>query len=227
MLKCDFHIHTGEDRFESIPYTAKQLISKAASLGYDVLSITNHQNVFYNREIASHANDKGILLIPGAEKTIEGKEVLIINTSQDEVNRIRTLKDLGKLPKRSLVIAPHPYYIKRKCLGGLLEKNIHLFHGIEYCHFHAGIINLNRKAEQVAKRNNLPLVGSSDSHNFRQFGTTYSLVDSKKDIESVIAAVKKGRIKVSSKPLSVAVFTRILIWSLVSPIIRQLRKIYK
>ena len=41
-LKADFHIHTAEDPLDRVPYTAQELILKAADEGFEVLAITNH-----------------------------------------------------------------------------------------------------------------------------------------------------------------------------------------
>ena len=51
-------------------------------------------------------------------------------------------------------------------------------------------IDFNRKAKKVAKRFDLPLVGSSDTHSLRQLGSTYSLINAEKKVDSVIKAIK-------------------------------------
>ena len=63
-LKCDLHLHTKEDSRHQLNYNAKELIDAASGHGYDVLSITNHNTVTYNRELADYAEERGILLIP-------------------------------------------------------------------------------------------------------------------------------------------------------------------
>ena len=77
MLKADLHIHTKEDpvHHKDIKYTAKQLIDHAANQGYEVIAITCHNKVYYNKKIKEYAKKKGILLIPGIEKTIKRKHV--------------------------------------------------------------------------------------------------------------------------------------------------------
>src|SRR5512139_2457420 len=78
-LKADLHLHTAEDPLDRIRYTAKELISKAADEGFDVLSITNHHRVTFNPELFSYARERGILLIPGVEITIRRRHVLVLN----------------------------------------------------------------------------------------------------------------------------------------------------
>lgn len=116
MLKCDFHMHTREDPIhrDMIPHTAKQLIDCAASLKYDVLAITNHMKVCQTPELGKYAKKKGILLIPGAEIRVEGKDVLVYGITNEQIAKIKSFKDLKKVP---LVIAPHPYHIIGASLG--------------------------------------------------------------------------------------------------------------
>jgi hypothetical protein len=47
-------------------------------------------------------------------------------------------------------------------------------------------------------------VGTSDCHLHEQFGTTFSLIDAEPSVESVLSAIKKGRVSVVSRPLSLA-----------------------
>jgi hypothetical protein len=54
----------------------------------------------------------------------------------------------------------------------------------------------------MARRSGLPLIGSSDTHYLSQLGSTYSLVEAEKDVQSVINAVKEKRFEVVSQPLA-------------------------
>jgi predicted metal-dependent phosphoesterase TrpH len=78
-LKADLHLHTAEDPLDRVRYTGKELISKAADEGFDVISITNHHQMTFNQDLFSHAQEKGILLIPGVELTIQRRHVLVLN----------------------------------------------------------------------------------------------------------------------------------------------------
>ena len=71
-LKCDLHLHTSEDPRHQLHYSAKDMIEEASKKGYHVISITNHNTVTYDQELADFAHEKGILLVPGVEATIMG-----------------------------------------------------------------------------------------------------------------------------------------------------------
>jgi predicted metal-dependent phosphoesterase TrpH len=106
-LKADLHLHTAEDPLDRVRYTAKELISKAADEGFDVISITNHRQITFNQDLLSYAKERGILLISGIEMTIHGRHVLVLNPPSYGV--CSDFFFLSKLRRpETLIIAPHP-----------------------------------------------------------------------------------------------------------------------
>ena len=59
-LKADLHLHTSEGE-AFIAYDARSLIDRAARAGFQVVSITNHDVVTFDRDLAAYARDQGIL----------------------------------------------------------------------------------------------------------------------------------------------------------------------
>lgn len=201
-LKADLHIHTKEDLQDNIDYDAYELIDMVSEKGFDVISITNHNCMTYNDELSSYAQDKGILLIPGIEKTIEGDHVVFLNADLEEVNRTTSLRDLKSLEDdRSLIIAPHPFIPSKNSLNSHFEKHIDLFDAVEYTGFYFRYLNFNKKAERLARKYGLPMIGCSDAHFVTQIGSTYTLIDAEKSIESIIHAIKSHSVEVISEPL--------------------------
>jgi predicted metal-dependent phosphoesterase TrpH len=200
-LKADLHLHTAEDPLDRVTYTARELISKAADEGFEVLSITNHHSLTFNKNLSSYAKERGILLIPGIELSIRKRHVLFLNPPPGKtVSHFSSLSALRR-PDR-LVIAPHPYFPNPRSLNGLLLKNLKLFDAIEYCHFYSPRINFNHKAITVSESYGLPLVGNSDTHFLFQFGTTYSLIHAEKDPEAIFEAIRNNKVQVITRPLS-------------------------
>lgn len=200
-LKVDLHLHTAEDPIHRIRYTAKELISTAADEGYDVLAITNHHCVTFDRKLSAYAREQGILLIPGIEVSIRRRHVLVLNPPPG-----RNPSDFSSLAAlrrpETLIIAPHPYFPNLHSLNQYLLKHLGLFDAIEYCHFYSPRINFNQMAIDVSQRYGIPLVGNSDAHFFTQFGTTYSLVHAEKTPESIFEAIRMKRLEVVTRPLS-------------------------
>src|ERR1051326_3757808 len=79
MLKVELHSHTADDPIDKIPYSTRDLIDRAAALGFDALAITLHNRQLDLRPWHSYASDRHIVLIPGVERTIGGKHVLLPN----------------------------------------------------------------------------------------------------------------------------------------------------
>ena len=199
-LKADLHLHTAEDPLDRIRYTAKELISKAADESFDVISITNHHQMTFNQDLLSYARERGILLIPGIEMTIQRRHVLVLNPPPHK--KCSDFFSLSKLRRpETLIIAPHPYFPGTYSLNGYLLKHRNLFDALEYCHFYSPMINFNQKAVEVSQSFGFPLVGNSDAHFLSQLGTTYSLIYAEKNLEAIFAAIRQNNIEIASRPL--------------------------
>ncbi|UCG80957.1 MAG: PHP domain-containing protein [Desulfobacterales bacterium] len=207
-LKVDLHIHTKEDKEDRISYSAYQLIDEAELRGFDALAITNHDTLTYSPELKSYAAARGIVLIPGVEAVIRDKHVLLVNMPFEN-GAYNSFGDvLMQKAGNNLVIAPHPYFPGPTSLNGHLEAMPQLFDAIEHCHFYTRWIDFNRPAIRFARKHQLPVVGTSDAHVLEQFGLTYSLVEAKKTPDAIIQAIKAGRVKPVSRPLSLAQLIR-------------------
>ena len=55
VLKVELHSHTADDPHDRIPYSAEQLIDRAAALGYDALAITLHDRQLDLARLAPYA----------------------------------------------------------------------------------------------------------------------------------------------------------------------------
>ncbi|HWT82863.1 MAG TPA: PHP domain-containing protein, partial [Candidatus Methylomirabilis sp.] len=163
-LKADLHVHTCQGPESIVRWTPLQVIDLAAQAGYRILSITDHDRRTYDSSLACYARERGIVLIPGVEATIEGRHVLLYNFSHPP-DALRTLGDIRRRKgPHSLVIAPHPFFPGPTSLRNRLVKNLDLFDAVEYCHFHTAWLDYNRAAQRLAQAKNLPLVGNSDAH---------------------------------------------------------------
>src|SRR4030042_5854006 len=200
-LKADLHLHTAEDPLDCVRYTAKEFISKAADEGFDVISITNHHRMTFNQDLFSHAQARGILLIPGIEMTIQRRHVLVLNPPPYKI--CSDFFSLSKLRRpETLMIAPHPYFPGTYSLNGYLLKHLNLFDALEYCHFYSPMINFNQRALEGSELYGFPMVGNSDAHFLSQLGTTYSLIYAEKNLESIFNAIRQKRIAVVTRPLT-------------------------
>jgi hypothetical protein len=205
VLKVELHAHSSDDPQDAIPHTTAQLIDRAARLGYQALAITLHDRQLDVRSYRSYAADRGITLIPGIERTIRGKHVLLLNFRRgaEDVTNFDELATL-KVREPGLVIAPHPFFPSRSCLHGLVHRYADLFDAIEYNGMFTERINFNAAAERWAQANAKPIVGNGDVHRLSQLGTTYSLIDAAPDPDSICEAVRDYRVSIVSRPHSFA-----------------------
>ena len=203
MLKVELHSHSADDPLDRIPYSTTQLIDRAAELGYNALAVTLRDRQLDRRPFAAYAAERGITLIPGIERTIEGKHVLLLNFRRG-AEEVRSFDDLAALRHREpgLVIAPHPFFPHPSCLRGLLERHGALFDAVERNAMFTATLDFNVAAERWASRHGKPVVGNGDVHRLRQLGTTFSLVDAGPDADAICEAVREGRVRVDARPLS-------------------------
>jgi predicted metal-dependent phosphoesterase TrpH len=203
VLKVELHAHSADDPVDAIPHTTAQLIDRAARLGYQALAITLHDRQLDLHEYRSHAADRGITLIPGIEKTIHGKHVLLLNFSR-AAEEVRTFADVAALKRREagLVIAPHPYFPGGTCLRGLMDQHADVFDAVEYNGMFTSTLNFNIPAVRWAHLHGRPMVGCGDVHRLRQMGMTYSLIDAEPDADAICAAIRAGRVHVQAAPRS-------------------------
>jgi predicted metal-dependent phosphoesterase TrpH len=202
MLKVELHTHTADDPLDAIPYSTRDLIDRAATLEYDALAITLHDRQLNLAWHMRYAAERGVVLIPGIERTIEGKHVLLLNFVRGAED-VRTFADLARLKRRQagLVVAPHPYFPAPPSLWGKLAAHADLFDAVEWNAMYTPSINFNRRAERWALAHGKPMVGNGDVHRLRQLGTTYSLVDAESDASAICAAVAAGNVQVVTSPL--------------------------
>src|SRR3954454_17933079 len=99
MLKVELHTHTSDDPIDSIPHTTFELIDRAAALGYDALAITLHEHQLDLARHIPYATERAVVLIPGVERTIEGKHVLLLNFRRG-AGDVLTFADLARLKSR-------------------------------------------------------------------------------------------------------------------------------
>jgi len=204
MLKVELHAHTGDDPVDLIPYSTLDLVDRAADLGYGALAITLHERQLDLAPFRGHARERGIVLIPGVERTICGKHVLLLNFPA-AAERVQSFEELAALKTRwpGLVIAPHPFYPSPNCLGRLLTHHAAIFDAVEFNHYYTRQVNVfNEMAVRWARAHGRPIVANTDVHRVEQLGPTYTLVDAEPDAHAICDAIRAGRVAIHTEPIS-------------------------
>jgi predicted metal-dependent phosphoesterase TrpH len=203
VLKVDFHLHTAEDPVDRIDHSATDLVAHAASLGFGALAITPHDGQFNDPLVRAFARERGITLLPGIERTVEGSHVLLLNFPDTAIESVRTFADVARLKEAhdGLVIAPHAFFPDSTCLRSDLSRHADLFDAVEWSYFWMHGINFNARAARWADAHGKPIVGNSDLHDLRQLGRTYSLVDAPADPAAICDAIRRGRVTLHTEPV--------------------------
>jgi predicted metal-dependent phosphoesterase TrpH len=211
VLKVDLHLHTAEDPEDEIVHDAQTLVERARDLGFDALAITLHNRQLADARLFDYAEDLGVTLIPGIERSIEGRHVLLINFPPG-AESVRSFAELAVLKARTngIVIAPHPFFPHPTSLLEHMAAHADVFDAVEWSYFWTRGINFNAKAARWAASHGKPLVGNSDLHDMRQFGRTCSLVFGERSADGVCHAIREGRVSVQTTPAPKSELTRIV-----------------
>jgi predicted metal-dependent phosphoesterase TrpH len=204
-LKVELHAHTDLDPLDRVQHSTRQLIDRAASLGYDALAVTLHDRYYDPADDRAYAAGRGVVLLSGIERTIGRSHVLLINFPASCTSTV-TFEDVAALKAAhpaGLVIAPHALFPNPSSLGAAaLDRHAALFDAVEINALYTRHVNFNARAVTWARAMGKPLVGSSDVHSLPQLGTTFSLVFASPDADAICAAIRAGRVEVRTQPVS-------------------------
>jgi predicted metal-dependent phosphoesterase TrpH len=203
VLKVELHAHTDRDPLDHIAHSTRELIDRAAALGYHALAITLHNRYFDPADDMEYARDRGIVLLPGIERSIHHRHVLLLNFPPSCAD-VHEFDDIAALKQSSngLVIAPHPFYPIPSALGDHLERQRDLVDAVEVNSMYTRLVNFNARAIRWARAHGKPLVGNTDLHLLQQLGTTWTDVDAEPHADAICAAIRDGRVAVRTEPLS-------------------------
>jgi predicted metal-dependent phosphoesterase TrpH len=203
MLKVELHAHTDLDPEDRVPHSTRELIDRAASLGYDALAITLHDRYVDPADWDGYARERGIVLLSGLEKTIGRHHVLLINFPR-ACTTVRDINDIARLKADfpGLVVAPHPFFPTHTSIGSLMGRYAGVIDAVEINALYTRRVDFNTRARDWARASGKPLVGNSDVHVLDQLGTTYSLVDAHPEPDAICEAIRAGRVEVRTEPLA-------------------------
>ena len=203
MIKTELHAHTALDPIDYIPHSTRQLIDRAAALQYGALAVTLHNRYYDPAEDAAYARERGIVLIPGIERTIDGRHVLLLNYPAEcaNVTSFADVRALRQRHPRGIVIAPHAFYPTPTALYAVMDECADLIDAVEVNSMFTFWLDFNGRAVAWARARNKAIVGNSDLHILDQLGPTYTLVDAKPDADDICAAIRAGRVELRSTAL--------------------------
>jgi predicted metal-dependent phosphoesterase TrpH len=196
-VKADLHVHTIYSKDSII--TPRELIFYAKRSGLNAVAITDHNCVEGALKIAKENSD--FLIVPGTEVSSLHGHIVALNVAERiprDLSADETVESIHKAG--GIAIACHPF----AWLKGSVGKNVTAkFDAVEALNASAFPFRLaSRKALELSERLRLPKVAGTDAHYGPVIGRAYTLIDAEPTVESMIAAIVKGKCEPKGEGLS-------------------------
>lgn len=191
MTLMDLHLHT---RFSGDAIISPKLVVEQlyAHPFIKAVAITDHNTLQGYREVRKLASSyTDLTIIPGVEVSTQHGHIIVLGAKEKPsyTSTVEEVIDFAKATSGVLVI-PHPYRISG--IGDLAEEIA--ADAIETINPTA-TQKENKMAQELAKTKNLPGVAGSDAHAPVQMWTAYTEIDADPQIDEILKAIKKGRVK--------------------------------
>lgn len=194
MLKLDPHIHSeySADSNSKI----KDILKIAKKKELDIIGISDHDTIKGSKRAIKENHDENLLIIPSIEISSAKGHILglgvesLIPKGLSPEETIDNIHDNG-----GLAIIPHPFCFYRHGLLCKEDYNNLKIDGIEVKNARFILGYCNRKAKTLSNKMNFPSIGSSDAHYVKFIGDCYTEIDCQKNIDSVLKAIKKRKVK--------------------------------
>jgi len=186
-ILLDAHVHTNSSPDSSL--TPGQLLERLRVKGINAVAITDHDTLDGYRRVLDTKGFDEILVIPGIEVSTDLGDIIVLGTTETIVSRDAFEVLDSARAAGGIIVAPHPFDWKRTSLG---EKSAML--GVDLIEGVNGKCSRaeNQQAKEFAKAIGVPVVGGSDAHDKAQVGAVVNFVDCEKDLDSLLAALRKG-----------------------------------
>lgn len=187
----DLHVHTRYSGDSKI--TPKELVDQLHAHPFiKGVAVTDHDTLRGYEEVGKLARAyEDILIIPGIEVSVENGHLIILGIEEcpKYLSSIENVIDFTK-ERDGVVVIPHPY---RKFGIGDMSETIEA-DAVEVLNPQA-TQEENKKAENLARRINLPCVAGSDAHSLQEMWIAYTKVEAKQEVNDILKAIKNGKVK--------------------------------
>lgn len=191
----DPHIHSTYSPDSTA--SPKDIIKKARSIGLDAIAVADHNTIKGALAAIKEAkNYKDLVVVPAIEISSNKGHIVALGVKQDikqglsPEETVDLIRDFG-----GIAIAAHPFVSYREGLcNNIKELDID---AIETLNSRYIFGYSNWRAKNLAKKRNLPEIGSSDAHFLGAIGSCVTQLDANFTYESIIEAILSGKTNVS------------------------------
>lgn len=206
-IKLDLHVHTCYSHDGLI--TPEELVKYTCRAGLDGVAITDHNRVDGALKLAKKLD---LLIVPGMEVSSAGGHIIGLNISEHIPSRLSIEETVERIHELGgIAVVCHPYSLIKSML-----KRISLSSKIDAIEvINASAFPFTRSvnyARQLAAKLRLPQVAGSDAHYAPEIGSAYTLINSERDLEDILKAIRKGLCEPMGKgiPLKIRIKKQIL-----------------
>ena len=210
MYKMDSHIHS--EYSPDSKSKLKDIFNVAKRRDLDIIAISDHNTVEGSKEARKLTKDDDLLVIPSIEISALEGHILGFGCEENIKRDLPAQETIDLIHDQGgLAIIPHPYCFYRHGLLCKADYKDLKIDAIETKNARFIVGYCNNKAKNLSKKEDLPGLGASDAHYYKFVGDCYSKIDCEKDIDSVLKAIKKGKVEALGKGTSNVKLSKYLI----------------
>jgi predicted metal-dependent phosphoesterase TrpH len=196
-LKIDLHVHS-QYSYDSL-ITPNELILYAKRAGLDGVAVTDHDRLDGAKRMAEEID---FLIVPGMEISTLNGHVLGLNVQEPVPRGLNTDETVDRIHQAGgTAVACHPIAFFKGSLGKHVNSRFDAVEVINSAVFPFGYCT--RRSEKIASKLKLPRVGGSDAHYGPEIGSSYTLVDSGRNVDDITKAIRRGFCQPSGKPIPI------------------------
>ncbi len=192
-LKLDLHIHTkySHDGFMEV----SEVVRSAKEAGLSGVAVTDHDTCDALDEAIRLGKKEKLLVVPGIEVKSKHGDILglgittVVERGMSAKDTVSMIHELG-----GVAVAAHPYSLVFHPTGVRGKVKSAGFDAIEV--FNSRTYFSNGMAFRAARDEGIPMVASSDAHLAGEIGNSYTVVDCRCDVRSVLDEIRAGRTEV-------------------------------
>ncbi len=206
-LRSELHCHNTFSNFnvgeQEPPYdcgvTIQRQMEQAYINGLDAIFVTNHNTLAGYEQLRQYAHDhekyESIHVVPAEEITASDGSHVIAYGIRELIRPGLCFEEIIDEIRRQDAVssAPHPFSL----LDALREKSSEC-DLIEVFNSNNVDVLANAKAAIFAKENGLVQVAGSDSHVPSTLGRCTNIIESEKNTDGMLAALRRGRVSIES-----------------------------
>ena len=195
-INADLHVHSNYSKDSLI--TPKDLVYYAKKRGLNAVAVTDHDQIEGSLKIARETD---FLVIPGMEVSSADGHIVALNVQELIAGGLSAQETVNRIHRAGgVAIAVHPYAWWKGSLRSHVKDA--KFDAVETLNSSAVPFNRSkRKAEETARKLNLPRVGGTDAHYGPTIGYGYTVIDCEPTVDAIAKAIANGNCQPFGQPV--------------------------